>query len=258
MLISIITVNYNDKIGLERTLKSVQSQTYTNFEHIIIDGGSTDGSKALIESNKTHFSFYLSETDNGIYHAMNKGIKAAKGDYFFFLNAGDDFIDSSSLKKISTYFDTQDIIYFNINVIDNDKNYIKKCPDEMSFSFLHNDTIPHQSVFIKRSLFEKVGHYDESLKIVSDWKFLILVLIKYNATYKHIDAVFSNFYRGGISSFEENKVLINKERQQVLESEFSVIMNDLKENFKLQRIIRTLRKSRKIKLLIKLGLINKF
>ncbi|MCF7560325.1 glycosyltransferase [Sabulilitoribacter multivorans] len=257
-LISIITVNYNNKLGLERTLKSVQSQTYTNFEHIVVDGESTDGSKEIIESNKQYFTYWVSEPDKGIYNAMNKGIKAAKGDYLFFLNSGDDFLGTDSLENISTHLKTYDFIYFNINVKDGNNSYVKKCPSTMSFSFLHNDTIPHQSIFIKKSLFKHVGNYDENLKIVSDWKFLILALIKHNATYKHIDAVFTNFYRGGISSLEANKVLVNKEREQVLKQEFSVILNDLNENLKLQRTLRTLRKSRKIKLLIRLGLINKF
>lgn len=257
-LISIITVNFNNFEGLKKTKDSISKQTFKNFEYIVIDGGSTDGSKEFIETNKDCFTYWVSEPDKGIYNAMNKGIKVAKGNYLFFLNSGDEFIDSNALNKVAIHLEAYDIIYFNINVKEGDKNYIKKCPDTMSFSYLHNDTIPHQSVFIKKSLFEKVGYYDEGLKIVSDWKFLIMSLIKYNASYKYVDEVFSIFYRDGISSSEENVTLINKEREQVLNSEFSVIMNDLKENFILERIIRTLRKSRKIRLLISLGLINKF
>ena len=258
MLISIITINYNDKSGLERTINSVKNQNSSNYEYIVIDGGSNDGSKEVIETNKEYVTYWVSEPDKGIYNAMNKGIKVAKGNYLFFLNSGDELIDSNALDKTNVHLKIHDIIYFNINVKDGDKSYIKKCLDTMSFSFLHNDTIPHQSVFIKKSLFGKVGYYDESLKIVSDWKFLIMALIKYNASYKYVDEVFSVFYRDGISSSEENRGLINKEREHVLNSEFSVIMNDLKYKFKLERILRNLRKSRTIQLLMKLRLINKF
>ena len=257
MLLSIITVNYNDKIGLELTIKSVQEQTFSNFEHIIIDGGSTDGSKELIEANKSNFSYWVSEQDKGIYNAMNKGIKVAKGDYLFFLNSGDHLNNKNSLNRIHLNLKDHDVIYFNINVI-GEKKYIKKCPSEMSFTYLHNDLPPHQSTFVHKRLFEKFGLYDDGLKIVADWKFLIIALLKYNATYKHVNDVFSNYYEGGISSREGSFEAMEKERELVLRMEFPILMNDLKENFKLKRVIRNLRKSRKINWLIRLGLLEKF
>ncbi|TGV04416.1 glycosyltransferase family 2 protein [Flavivirga rizhaonensis] len=258
LLISIITVNYNNKDGLEKTIKSVQNQSFTDFEHIVIDGNSTDGSKELIEANKAGFSYWVSESDNGIYHAMNKGIKEAKGDYLFFLNSGDDFTDSQALTKVKVHLNKHDVVYFNINVVGLGETIVKKSPEVLTFSFLHADLPAHQSTFIKKRLFERIGYYDENLKIVSDWKFLILALCKYNATYKYVDDVFSNFYKGGISSLEENFKIVKAERASVLNSEFSIQMNDLKYKFKLERILRNLRKSKKIQILIKLGLINKF
>ena len=258
MLLSIITVNYNDKLGLERTLKSVQGQTYPNFEHIIIDGGSTDGSEELIEANKEYINYWVSEPDKGIYSAMNKGIKVANGNYLFFLNSGDDFIDKNSLEIISTHLTGEDIVYFNMNQIKDEVIKVKKTPSRLSFDYLHHDLPPHQSTFIKRQLFEDVGYYDEELKIVSDWKFLIIAFIKHSATYKYIDDVFTNFYHGGISTNVESKSLMAKEREIVLGKEFPILMNDLKYKYELERIIRGLRKSKKIQLLIRLGLINKF
>ncbi len=112
MLLSIITINYNDKFGLERTIKSVQEQTFTNFEHIIIDGGSTDGSKEVIEANKNSFSYWVSEPDKGIYNAMNKGIKEAKGEYLFFLNSGDHLNGQNALDKIHVSFKRQGCCLF--------------------------------------------------------------------------------------------------------------------------------------------------
>jgi len=258
MLISIITISYNDKLGFERTLKSVQDQTYANFEHIIIDGGSTDGSKTLIESNKADFSYWVSEPDKGIYHAMNKGIKVAKGEYLFFLNSGDHFNDSQSLNKVYKHLKDVDVVYFDINVIKGQETSIKKCPEVLTFKFLYQDLPAHQATFIKKSLFEELGYYDEHLKIVSDWKFLILAICKHNATYKYVEDTFSTYYNDGISALEENQPLVKSEREQVLNQEFEVFMNDLKDQYKLERTLRTLRKSRTIKLLIKLGLIHKF
>lgn len=258
MLLSIITINYNDKLGLERTVKSVQEQSFTNFEHIIIDAGSTDGSKELIEANKSSFSHWVSEPDKGIYNAMNKGIRKAKGDYLFFLNSGDFLGGKNALENASRHLGDKDIVYFNINVEAEGKSYIKNCPSKLSFRYLHNNLPPHQSTFLRKSLFDKYGFYDESLKIVADWKFLIIALIKHNATYKHVDIIFSTFHKGGISSKEGSFEAMEKEREFLLKKEFSILMNDLAENQRLKRMIMNLRKSNKVKWLIRLGLLEKF
>jgi glycosyltransferase involved in cell wall biosynthesis len=258
MLLSIITINYNNKIGLERTIKSVQEQTFTNFEHIIIDGGSNDGSKELIEANKFSLSYWVSEPDKGIYNAMNRGIRVAKGDYLFFLNSSDKLNDKNAIRNAVVHLINEDIVYFDIKVVAIGESYIKECPNKLSFNYLYNDLPPHQSTFLHKSLFEKYGYYDESLKIVADWKFLIIVLLKYNATYKHVNETFSTFYEGGISSKEGSFEAMKKERELVLKSEFPILMNDVEENFRLNRVIRNLRKSKKINLLVRLGLIEKF
>ena len=259
MKLSIITINFNNKAGLERTITSVFQQDFKDFEFIVIDGGSTDGGKELIESNKQHFSYWVSEADKGIYNAMNKGIAKAKGEYVFFLNSGDEFVNSKALPSIVQNLSGEDIIYFNINQVDeNNQVKLKRVPSELSFSYLYHDLPPHQSTFIKKKLFNDYGNYDESLKIVADWKFLILALLKYNATYKHVDKVFTNFYLGGVSSNSESFKLMQAEREIVLNKEFPILLNDLKYKYTLERIIRGLRKSKKIQLLIKLGLINKF
>lgn len=256
--LSIITINYNDKAGLERTIKSVQNQTATNYEHIIIDGASTDGSKNVILEHQSGFSYWVSEPDTGIYNAMNKGIKMAKGEYLLFLNSGDDLVDKHALKKVSKYIVEADFICFNINVIDFNIKTIKKCPQELTFSYLYEDVPPHQSTFIKRKIFNRIGYYDEHLKIVSDWKFFIIAVCKKDATYKYIDTVFSNFYNDGISSLKENRIQLREERSQVLTQEFSVFIHDIKQLKASQEKLKHLRCSKKLNLLIKLGLIHKF
>ena len=258
MLLSIITINYNDKLGLERTLNSVKNQSYTNYEHIIIDGGSTDGSKQLIEVNQNNFAYWVSEPDKGIYHAMNKGINVANGEYLLFLNAGDHYVDNNSLKNAYPFLQGEDIVYFNINVVGENNTYVKKCPKVLTFKYLHENLPAHQATFFKKELFTKMGNYDEHLKIVADWKFLILAICKHNATYKYIDDTFSIFYYDGLSSLKENQTKVKAEREAVLNKEFRPFMKDLKDRYFLERTLRTMRKSRTIKLLIKLGLIHEF
>ena len=258
MLLSIITINYNNQAGLERTMASVLSQTYTNFEYLVIDGGSTDGSKALIEQYQNDLAYWVSEPDTGIYHAMNKGIKQAKGDYLFFLNSGDDFVHTEALEQISKYLNETDIIYFDIHTINGNSKAIKSSPAVLSFNYLHEDLPPHQATFIRKQLFDTLGYYDVNLKIVADWKFLILALIKHNASYKKVAGIYTNFYLGGISSNANSASLMQQERQAVLETEFPILLEDLKQYYKLTRILRNLRKSKKLKLLVKWGFIDSF
>lgn len=257
-LISIITVNYNDLNGLERTLKSVQEQTVNDFEHIIIDGNSDDGSKEFIVKTQENYSYWVSESDKGIYDAMNKGVVAASGDYILFLNSGDDLSHSNALQDMSKHLGFTDFVYANIKVIDGEHEYIRKTPKVLTFRYLYDNVPPHQATFIRRELFEQIGFYDRSLEIVADWKFFIIAICKYNATYNYIDIVFTNFYLGGISSMPENMEQIHVERNKVLEKEFPFFLDDINYRFKLERIINNLRKSKKIKLAQHLGFLNKF
>lgn len=226
--ISIITINYNNLEGLKKTVASVINQTWKEFEYIVIDGGSTDGSAAFIESQNENIDYWVSEPDKGIYNAMNKGIAKATGEYLLFLNSGDDLNDIKSLEENHIHLEEKEIIYFDINVEGDGIFFVKKCPAIMSFSYLYHETLPHQSTFIRKELFEKIGYYDEDIKIVSDWKFFIVALIKHNATYKHIDAVFSTFYLDGIS-FLEN---YSNDRNLVLNEYFSQYVSDYDELFK--------------------------
>lgn len=230
MLLSIITINYNDKEGLARTMDSVLSQTYTDFEYIVIDGGSNDGSKAIIEQHQDQLGYWVSEADSGVYNAMNKGIKQAKGDYLLFLNSGDYLITTTAIADFITAVDTlsYDIIYGNLQVV-GATPWVKTYPDELGFNYLADESLPHPSAFIKRACFEG-NLYDETLKIVADWKFFIIGICRLNYSYKHINIVLSVFNLDGISSTQ--KALITKERTLVLEQEFGVLLNDYKQ-FKL-------------------------
>lgn len=224
MLISIITVNYNNLEGLKKTMLSVFNQTWKEFEYIVIDGGSTDGSKEFIESNNHNISYWVSEQDNGIYNAMNKGIIAANGKYLLFLNSGDTFYSNEALSFFKPYLlgeNRKDILYGNIAVNSNTE-WVKTYPEKLTIHYFIKDTLPHPASLINRNCF-KGFLYDESLKIASDWKFFMIGICKKKFSYMYIHKTISTFYLDGISS--KMPQLVEKERKQVLNDEYFWLMS---------------------------------
>jgi len=227
MKLSIITINYNNLKGLRRTLDSISSQTSKDFENIIVDGGSQDGSLELIQEYKSSTDrqfIWISEPDTGIYNAMNKGIRMAKGDYIQFLNSGDmlaapDITDHMlSQFKFSTSGESGgiEIIYGNMlkqlpKRIIRDRGFEGRIPTLLDF---YTGTLNHSSAYIKRNLFKTYGHYDESLKIVSDWKWYLQVIAFKGVVpvYRNLDVTI--FDMDGISN--TNTILEKQERKQVL------------------------------------------
>lgn len=235
--ISIISINYNNADGLYKTIQSVVQQTYKNLEYIIIDGGSVDESKRVIESAE-HIDYWVSESDSGIYNAMNKGIGAATGEYLLFLNSGDTLINDHVLAEAVEMGLTHDLVSANLLVL-KDPVPLKWIPeDELSFKTFLSSTIPHPSTFIKGTLFKTVGLYNEEFSIISDWEFFLLATCKYNCSYKHIDLFLTAFSDGGISSEPQNYAKIDQEREQVLNRHFSFFIKDYKENELLMREIK--------------------
>lgn len=217
MRFSIITINYNNCEGLCRTIESVIGQTYKDFEYIIIDGGSTDGSVDVITENGWAISYWISERDNGIYHAMNKGVIQAHGDFSIFMNSGDYFYDSCVLEKVSHNHNEEDIIVGKV-VIDDNNNIISPPPlSELTFYHLYSGAIPHQGAFIRTDLLRKYP-YDENLKISSDWKFFVQSLILDNCSIRYLDIFVSRYDLNGFSS--SNPELMRKEKDEVLASMF--------------------------------------
>ncbi|MCX2837488.1 glycosyltransferase family 2 protein [Salinimicrobium sp. MT39] len=257
-LLSIITVNLNNLEGLKRTMQSVFEQTWQEFEYIVIDGGSNDGSKKYLEENSAKIDYWTSEPDNGIYSGMNKGIQVAKGEYLLFLNSGDHFHSKKILFEIKDEVIFFDVIYFNIETRKDQVANQITYPSDLRFSFFINATICHQAILLKRKMFKVVGPFDENLRITSDWKFLILALFKYNCSYRKINRTLSVFYLDGISSKEKNYKKILQERKSVLATHFDPFLSDYKELKHKEETLSSLRKSRKIKLLVKLGLLNRF
>lgn len=227
MKYSIITVNYNHREGLRRTVESVINQSYQDFEYIVIDGGSDDGSREVIEEYADQISYWVSEPDKGIYHAMNKGIKVAHGNYLIFMNSGDSFYDHDVLKNVLPYL-IADIVHGRL-FYDNGRErsvYLHGDPDMQHFL---DNTLNHQSSFIARKLFVDTM-YDEHYKIVSDWKFFMEKLILQNCSFVSIPVKVGIFEEGGIS--ESNSTLDAKERQEVLEQMFPPRMVKTFKRFK--------------------------
>ena len=256
--ISIITINYNNLVGLKKTIESVVNQTWQEFEYLVIDGGSTDGSVAYLEHNKDLFAYWISESDKGVYHAMNKGIAKASGEYLLFLNSGDHLYNKRVLEYNHKFISEKDIIYFNLEVIESAKKYIKEYPDILSFSYFVEDTLPHPATFINKMAFERTNLYKEEFKIVSDWKFFIDGVCKFNLSYKRINAVLSTFYIGGMSSDPINRSVKFNEIQQVLNNDYLPYIQDLEDVLVHKLLVSNFRRSRIIKLLVKLGFLNKF
>ncbi|MAL59285.1 MAG: glycosyl transferase [Flavobacteriaceae bacterium] len=229
-MISIITINFNNAKGLEATLQSVQQQSFSHYEHIVIDGNSTDGSKEVIENYKANFSYWVSEPDHGVYHAMNKGIAVAKGEYLQFLNSGDVLENTNVLADVANEMsDKKDIYYGDLLFVGEGTSKLQTYPDELGFAYFKNRSLGHPAAFIKKELFNRVFYYNESLKIASDWEFFICAICKYNTSYRHINRVIAKFDTGGISSKESYQQLIKKEQEEVLVSHFEFYLKEHKQ-----------------------------
>jgi glycosyltransferase involved in cell wall biosynthesis len=200
MRLSIITINYNNKAGLQKTIDSVICQTWKDYEWIIIDGGSSDGSKELIEQYQQHFAYWCSEPDKGVYNAMNKGIKHAKGEYLNFMNSGDCFYEDNTLYKVfGNNCISEDMIYGDWIRQESERNVFFHAPQEASLYTFYVSNICHQALFIKTLILKTKG-YDESYHIYADWARWIELMID-SCTSKYIPVTICYFdAQNGISN----------------------------------------------------------
>lgn len=175
MKVSIITVVYNNKDYVTDCLQSVLNQSYKDIEHIVIDGGSTDGTLKVIELYKKKLGYFVSEKDSGLYNALNKGIKKAKGDIIGILHSDDMFYSKDSIEQIVNIFKTEnaEVVYANGMYVDRDNpSKIKRIYKSKPFkkNYLNFGWIPlHTTIFVKKEVFNKLGLYDESYSISSDY-----------------------------------------------------------------------------------------
>jgi glycosyltransferase involved in cell wall biosynthesis len=187
-------------------------QSYAGIEYIVIDGGSTDSSLQYVQEHSSKINYWVSEPDKGIYNAMNKGIIASSGEYLLFLNSGDVLYDKNTIETIIDSLSGSDLVIGKV-MFDNTKQ-VNILPDDLTMLRFIEKSIPHPSTFIKRELMLR-HMYDESLKIVSDWKFFMQVVVIDNATYRYLDEVIVLFETSGISSV--NKTAVEIERKKVLD-----------------------------------------
>jgi glycosyltransferase involved in cell wall biosynthesis len=200
MKLSIITINKNNAVGLEKTIKSVISQSNKNFEYIVIDGASTDGSVEVIKKSSSGINYWISEPDTGIYNAMNKGIRKAQGEYCLFLNSGDYLISPATLQDVFNEINNippADIFYSNMITTN---GAVVKYPAPLTINYFLNGTISHQNSLIRRSLFTEHGLYNEELYIASDWEYFLKEYWIYKSKFSHINTNISVFDTNGIGS----------------------------------------------------------
>jgi len=215
--VSIITVSKNSKGTISQTIESVLNQTYPNIEYIIIDGASTDGTIELIENYKEQIHHYISEKDNGIYDAMNKGIKAASGDIVGILNSDDTFYSTDIVEKLVRSFEKENIdaVYGDVQFIDPLTNKVIRYYSSKKFTinkFQYGLMPAHPSFYAKRELFNKFGCYKTDYKIASDFELLLRFLYINKIKIKYVPGPIVSMRKGGISTKNlYSNYLLNKE-----------------------------------------------
>ena len=226
MKLSIVTINRNNAFGLEKTLQSIVNQTYKEFEYIIVDGASTDDSVTVIKKYVSEIAHlkWVSEPDKGIYNAMNKGIRMATGDYIQILNSADCLAAPEVTEKMLAALEKvgcPPIFYGNmVKSFPDGKRIVDRgfAGQEITMMGMFTGTLNHDPAYIRRDLFDKYGYYDESLRIVSDWKWYLQAIILGGEKPQYVDMDVTVFDMTGIS--ETNKELDEDERKKVLEQLF--------------------------------------
>lgn len=236
--ITIITINYNNATGLLKTIDSLAHQNNKSFEYIIIDGGSTDGSLLVIKNNIDLIDYYISEPDKGVYHAMNKGLAKATGEYCLFLNSGDILFNQDTISNLHTYINSNCDIYFSDCAIGTSKDYTYiNYPQNITTDYLLVNTINHQNQLIRLSLLEKCGGYREDMMIRSDWLLTLQAATQFNAKFQKITEPISIYDNEGISSRPEMITKANLETIRGIKALFPIFSDTLVEYIKARQSI---------------------
>ena len=218
MKISIITVAFNAAETIEGTLLSVAQQTFRDMEHVVIDGGSSDGTQAVVSSHGDRISRFLSEPDRGIYDAMNKGLALATGDVIGFLNADDTYANENVLSRVAETMER-----YHLDVLFGDVAFCQReSPDRIvrrySSSHFRPDRIAwgwmpaHPALFVKREVFQKAGPFRTDYRIAGDFEFVARAFGKQSLRYRYLPEVLVKMRLGGVSTGGwRNTMLLNKE-----------------------------------------------
>lgn len=208
-LISVITVVRNSEHQMAKTIKSVADQTYKNVEYVVIDGDSSDGTVQVIKTHEKHINYWISEPDEGIYHAMNKALRVCMGDYFYFLNCGDSFAQPYVLEVVAKrlHADKPDILYGNVLTIYHGRETVVSVKVKSDYD-LYQHTICHQATFNARYVFESVGDFDTSYSICADREWLLRALKKHGYILSYVDMPICAFDGAGVSSRQRIRLRI--------------------------------------------------
>ena len=215
---TIITVCYNSDKTISKTIESVLNQAFQNLEYLIIDGGSSDRTLDIIKKYELHFNERLklvSEPDNGIYDAMNKGIKIAKGEWIIFLNSGDLFYDNNVLNQLYDFIKLNGLkdcyIFGDVETVDDCENVIEsiRYPETINSKFIVENVFCHQTSVFHRKLFEIHGCYDLTYRIIADYVYTFLLYTK-RVKFVHFNGYISKYLVGGYSAVNVNQQFIEK------------------------------------------------
>lgn len=233
MKISIITVVYNNERTIKDALDSVLGQTYKNVEYVIIDGKSKDNTVSIIKEYENKLGFFVSEKDNGLYDAMNKGIQSATGDVIGILNSDDLYQDFDVIADVMEQFNndpTLDILYGNLVYVKSDdvnkivRNW--KCKPYYDRFFENGNVPPHPALFVKRSVYDRVGLFNLDYKLAADYELMLRMLKKYDFKIKYIDRLIVKMRLGGATNqsftniINQNKEIIRSWKDNSLKVPF--------------------------------------
>ena len=226
MKVSVITACLNKKELLEDCVRSVESQTYKNIEYIIVDGGSTDGSSEIFDKHKNRIDKLVVEKDNGVFDAMNKGIRLVTGDVIYFLNSDDRFYDNWVIEEAVAAFAKQpgiDFIYGNIAVSDPiaGDSYVERYPAKISRWLFIRKTIGHPATFFRSSCFKKAGYFDGTYKIAADYEWYLRAIYTSGLKSFHVERIVNLFRLGGISTDRKYRDLYFSERRAIQKRYFN-------------------------------------
>jgi len=214
-IVSVITVVRNDKNQLKKTFNNVTCQNYPNIEYIIIDGASNDGTgNWLLTLDSDVIDYWVSEPDGGISDAFNKGIRHAQGDWIFFLNAGDEFIDAYVIRDMIAVANDCSIVTAFACYANNEKKTIPRQVKKNTDSLFQRSWICHQATFVRRDVFNNVGLFNEGLKVRMDFDFWLRALAIYE--FKFINKSIVKYDHQGISSTQKD--LFRKEELEILQN----------------------------------------
>lgn len=209
-MITIVTINLNNKDGLKRTIESVVNQTFFDkVEYVIIDGGSTDGSVDVIKEYDDKIAYWCSEPDGGIFPAMNKSIEHINGDYVLYLNSGDILNKNNVIERVYDELD-KDIVYGNEYKVNN-KRTLATFPDKLTENFFKRSALPHQSTFIRTELL-KEHNYSTDWKVLGDWSWLRERIMVDKVSYKHLNFPISDYDLNGFSTINQKLFFAERDK----------------------------------------------